>query len=149
MKHLIRLRKMVNLAIKLEWITNDPFKNYKFKYQKVDKDFLTERELLILEKKVFQIGRLNMVKDLFVFCCYTGLAYVDVMNITPDHIIIGIDGENWIKTFRQKTLIPVNTPILPKSQFILERYADDPRVHANLKLESINYGKSTIVSTYD
>ena len=134
MKHLIRLRKMTNLAIKLEWMANDPFKNYKFKYQKVDKDFLTEKELQNLEKKVFAVDRLNMVKDLFVFCCYTGLAYVDVMNLTTDHIITGIDGENWVKTFRQKTLVPVNTPILPKAQQILEKYFDDPRANANGKL---------------
>ena len=134
MKHLIRLRKMTNLAIRLEWTFIDPFKNYKFKYEKVDKDFLTEKELLVMEEKIFTIERLNMVKDLFVFCCYTGLAYVDVMNLTIDHIIIGIDGENWIKTFRQKTRIPVNNPILPKAQLIIGKYNDDPRAHACGKL---------------
>ena len=134
MKHLIRLRKLTNLAIKLEWIKNDPFKNYKFKYQKIEKDFLTEKELQKLEKKSFVVDRLNMVKDLFVFCCYTGLAYVDVMNLTSDHIITGIDNGRWIKTFRQKTLTPVNTPLLPKAQSILQKYADDPRAIANRKL---------------
>ncbi|WP_374165336.1 site-specific integrase [Arcticibacter sp. MXS-1] len=134
MKHLIRLRKLTNLAIKLEWIKNDPFKNYKFKYQKIEKDFLTEKELQKLEKKSFMVDRLNMVKDLFVFCCYTGLAYVDVMNLTSDHIITGIDNGRWIKTFRQKTLTPVNTPLLPKAQSILQKYADDPRAIANRKL---------------
>ncbi|WP_374163845.1 site-specific integrase [Arcticibacter sp. MXS-1] len=134
MKHLIRLRKLTNLAIKLEWIKNDPFKNYKFKYQKIEKDFLTEKELQKLEKKSFMVDRLNMVKDLFVFCCYTGLAYVDVMNLTSDHIITGIDNGRWIKTFRQKTLTPVNTPLLPKAQAILQKYADDPRATANKRL---------------
>lgn len=134
MKHLIRLRKLTSLAIKLEWIKNDPFKNYKFKYQKIEKDFLTEKELQKLEKKSFMVDRLNLVKDLFVFCCYTGLAYVDVMNLTSDHIITGIDNGRWIKTFRQKTLTPVNTPLLPKAQSILQKYADDPRAIANRKL---------------
>jgi site-specific recombinase XerD len=134
MKHLIRLRKMINLAIRLEWITKDSFKNYKFKYEKIDKDFLTGRELLVLENKTFVIERLNMVKDLFVFCCYTGLAYVDVMNLSLDHIIVGIDDEKWIKTFRQKTRIPVNNPILPNAQIILDKYSDDPRAHACGKL---------------
>jgi integrase len=118
----------------MEWIKNDPFKNYKFKYQKIEKDFLTEKELQKLEKKSFMVARLNMVKDLFVFCCYTGLAYVDVMNLTSDHIITGIDNGRWIKTFRQKTLTPVNTPLLPKAQAILQKYADDPRAIASQRL---------------
>lgn len=125
---------MTNIATKLEWMANDPFKNYKFKYQKADKNFLTEKELQKLEWKVFAVNRLNLVKDLFVFYGYTGLAYVDVMNLNIDHIITGIDDEKWIKTFRQKALIPVNTPILPKAQRILEKYFDDPCANANGKL---------------
>ncbi len=127
MKHLIRLRKMTNLALKLEWIISDPFKNYKFKYQKVDKDFLTENELASLEKKIFAVERLNYVRDLFVFSCYTGLAYVDVSNLRENQIIIGLDNELWIKIFRQKTQIPVNVPLLPRAHVILKQYKTDPR----------------------
>jgi site-specific recombinase XerD len=134
MKHLIRVRKMTNLAIKLEWMANDPFKNYKIRHQKVEKDFLTQFELDKLEKKSFDIERLTIVKDLFVFCCYTGLAYVDVMKLTTDHIVTGIDGEDWIKTVRQKTNIPVNTPILTQAKRIMEKYFNHYR---SAKLDTI------------
>jgi integrase len=127
MKHLIRLRKMTNLAIKLEWVVNDPFKNYKIRHEKVEKDFLTKAELGRIENKHFKIERLELVKDLFVFCCYTGLAYVDVMQLTMDNIVEGLDGEDWIKTHRQKNNIPVNTPILPKAKLILKKYLNHPR----------------------
>lgn len=122
MKHLLRLRKMTNLAMKLDWITNDPFKSYKFKFDRVEKDFLNEYELEALEKKVFELERLTIVKDVFLFCCYTGLAYVDVLNLQTGNIVIGIDGENWIKTTRQKTKIAVNTPLLPKAKRLIVKY---------------------------
>ncbi|HZY39618.1 MAG TPA: site-specific integrase [Mucilaginibacter sp.] len=122
MKHLLRLRKMTTLAIKLEWINNDPFKNYKFKFERIEKDFLNEYELGALEKKKFELERLTIVKDVFLFCCYTGLAYVDVLNLQTENIVIGIDGEDWIKTCRQKTKIAVNTPLLPKAKRLIVKY---------------------------
>ncbi len=134
MKHLIRLRKMTNLALRLEWITSDPFKNYKIRHQKVEKDYLTQFELEKMEKKSFDIERLAIVRDLFVFCCYTGLAYVDVMKLTANHIVRGIDGEDWIKILRQKTNIPVNTPILPQAKQIIEKYQDHYR---SAKLDTV------------
>ncbi len=122
MKHIIRLKKMVNLAMNLQWIDNDPFAAYKLKIQKVNREQLSEKELADMEKKVFTIERLDMVRDLFVFCCYTGLSYVDVINLTPGHIIAGTDGEKWIRTCREKTMIPVNVPLLPQALKILDKY---------------------------
>jgi site-specific recombinase XerD len=127
MKHLIRLRKMTSLAIRLEWMANDPFKNFKIRHQKVEKEFLTQTELNKIHKKEFKIERLEIVRDVFVFCCYTGLAYVDVLNLTHDKIVEGIDGEEWIKTVRQKTNIPVNTPILSVAQQIMAKYINHYR----------------------
>jgi site-specific recombinase XerD len=92
------------------------------KFVKVDKEFLTAQELQSIEDKDFTIERIAMVRDLFVFCCYTGLAYIDVMHLTPDHVIKGIDDKDWIKTSRQKTNVPVNVPILPKGLNILDKY---------------------------
>ncbi|GAA4919821.1 site-specific integrase [Mucilaginibacter defluvii] len=134
MKHLIRLRKMTSLALRLDWINNDPFKNYKMKHERVDKDFLTSRELQLIEEKEFTIERLQIVKDIFVFCCYTGLAYVDVANLTESNVVNGIDGEEWIKTLRQKTTIPVNTPLLGVAKTIICKY----RTHYRLtKLDRV------------
>lgn len=69
---------MVNLTISLSWLDKDPFKGFKMKKKKVEKEFLNEWELDSIEKKTFDIDRLAIVRDMFVFCCYTGLAYVDM-----------------------------------------------------------------------
>jgi integrase len=134
MTHLVRLKKMINLAVNLEWIVKSPFKNYKIKIQHEERAYLSQAELLKMEKKKFDLYRLEYVRDVFVFCCYTGLAYVDAMGLTPQHLIIGIDGETWIKTKRQKTGTSVNTPLLPKAIEILAKYKDDERATAFNKL---------------
>lgn len=127
MKHMERLRKMVTLSTKLGWLSADPFIQYKLKFTKVDKDFLSEEELAILENKELQIPRLQAVRDLFVFSCYTGLAYTDAMHLTPANIIIGIDKEYWLITQRQKTSTDVKVPLLPQALMIIERYRNHPR----------------------
>jgi len=125
MKHLIRLRKMTSLAMRLDWLKNNPFKNYKIRQQKVETDFLTKIELGLIEKKNLANEKLYKVQDIFVFCCYTGLAYIDVMNLNEENIIKGVDGEDWIKISRRKTNTSVNTPLLPKAKQILFKYCDD------------------------
>lgn len=127
MKHLIRLRKMTTLALKLTWISRDPFMNYKFRYKKVETAFLNQKELNAIQGKDFAVERLNIVRDLFVFSCYTGLSYVDLMNLKESNITAGEDGAQWIKLFRQKSNEPTNIPILPVAQQILERYLRSDR----------------------
>jgi integrase len=127
MKHIIRLKKMVNLAQNLRWIDNDPFATYKLKMQKVNREQLSEVELKAIESKNLSIERLDMVRDMFVFSCYTGLSYVDMINLTPQHIIAGSDGDRWIRTCREKTLIPVNVPLLPQALNILDKYEGNIR----------------------
>jgi integrase len=134
MTHLIRLKKMINLAINMDWMVKSPFKLYKIKVQHEERAYLTAAELLKMEEKVFDLYRLTYVRDIFVFCCYTGLAYVDAMNLTPEHLVVGIDNEIWIKTSRQKTRIAVNTPVLPRANAILLKYRDDPRSLAHNKI---------------
>ena len=127
MKHIIRVKKMVHLAIRLEWISKDPFANYRLKILKVNREHLSEKELKTMENKVFDIDRIDMIRDLFVFCSYTGLTYVDVINLKHDNIVEATDGEMWVRTCRQKTNIPVNTPLLPKAVEILKKYKDNQR----------------------
>ncbi len=131
MKHLIRLKKMVHLAVRLEWISKDPFINYQLKILRVTRDHLSPKELATMESKEFTIERIDMVRDLFVFCCYTGLAYVDVIQLTPDNIVEAADGEFWVRTFRQKTETPVNTPLLPKAVEIIKKYKGNIRAEAS------------------
>lgn len=127
MKHLEGFRKMVTMAVKMEWVSRDPFDKYQLKFHRVDRGFLDAEELETLENRDFKIVRLQWVRDLFVFSCYTGLAYIDAMNLTPSNITIGIDGEYWLSTCRQKTDQPVRVPILPKAWEIIEKYKTHPR----------------------
>ncbi len=131
MKHLERLRKVTTMAIKLEWLEKDPFEKFKFSFNKVDRGYLTDQELEIVKTKNFKIPRLQFVKDLFVFSCYTGLSYIDVHKLTTENIVLGIDGEHWIQTIRQKTEMIVNIPILPVAWGIINKYKDHPRAVNN------------------
>ena len=144
MKHMERLRKMVTLAAKMEWIPKDPFQRYSLKFQKVDKTFLIPSELTLVEHTDLPVQKLYLARDLFVFSCYTGLAYVDLVNLHPSHICIGMDGGYWIKTSRKKTETSVNVPLLPQAKSILEKYKNDPRaavrnrVFPNLSNQKMN-----------
>jgi len=122
MKHLERLRNMVNLDVRLEWSEKDPFVNYKKHYKKSERSFLTQRELRLIEETTFLGRGYERVKDTFLFSCYTGLAYGDVKTLDIDHMRFGIDGNLWIHTKREKTDEMVKVPSLPKAKSILDKY---------------------------
>lgn len=126
MKHIQRLRKMITLSYHLEWIDKDPFRRWKPTFEKTNRQFLSDSELSNLETYDFISGRLERVRDLFVFSCYTGIAYVDIMKLTKDNLLPGIDGSNWIITKRQKTNTLVKVPLLEKAQFIIGKYENHP-----------------------
>lgn len=134
MKHLERFCKMVNLAVRLEWLDRNPFQAYQLKFDKVEREYLTKDELARIENKHFNIVRLQVVKDLFVFSCYTGLAYIDVYNLTPANLIEKSKGNLWIMTNRQKTNEPVKVPLLPKALAIIEKYKGHPQALAEGKV---------------
>jgi integrase len=127
LKHIERLRKMINLAIRNEWLERDPFAKFQARFIRNDREFLTREDLEAIEAKETKILRLQWAKDLFVFSCYTGLAYCDVMSLTPSNISIGIDGDYWIMTSRKKTNQPVRVPLLPKALELVEKYKNHPR----------------------
>lgn len=131
MKHIERLRKIISLGHRIEWIDKDPFIQYKAKYDKVERGFLTKFELQCLEEKEFDTDRLQVVKDLFVFSCYTGLSYIDMMMLTKLNLVRGMDGEYWINTIRQKTSTTVKIPILEKAAKLLFKYRKHPRALEN------------------
>lgn len=127
MKHLERFRKMINMAVKMEWIEKDPFSRYQLRFFKNSREFLTSEELIKIEEKSLSFDRLDYVRDLFVFSCYTGLAYIDAMGLRPENVGVGIDGEMWISCYRQKTSQPVRIPLLPKALEYVEKYKSHPR----------------------
>lgn len=126
MKHLQRLRKMVTLAFHMEWLDKDPFIRWKPTWEKKEREFLSENELSNLETYNFPIERLERVRDLFVFSCYTGISYADIITLNEFNISKGIDGNDWIISKRQKTKTPIKVPILDKAQELIDKYKDHP-----------------------
>jgi len=124
MKHLERFKKMLNLSIKLEWLAKNPFDNFQFRFEKNERQYLSKRELQLVESTEFTNSSLQKVKDVFIFSCYTGLSYIDLKELTIHQIIKGIDGSNWIYTKREKTDETVKVPLLPQAQNIMDQYAD-------------------------
>ena len=127
-KYLSHLIKMINIALDNEWIDKNPFRKFKMKNKEVVKEFLTETELGILFQKEIKFKRLAQVRDIFAFCCLTGLAFVDVEKLTPDDLHIGIDGKLWIHIRRQKTNTASHIPLLPHALTIIEKYKNHPLV---------------------
>ncbi|WP_317164080.1 site-specific integrase [Algibacter sp. L1A34] len=124
MKHLERFKKMINLAVKLEWMLKNPFKKFQLHYDKYDRAYLTERELELLECTHYGNERLERVKDCFIFSCYTGLSYIDVKELTVNQIVRGIDNNHWIFTKREKTNETVEIPVLPQAMTIINKYKE-------------------------
>src|SRR5690606_7001326 len=128
MKYLANFKKIVLICVKKGWLVRDPFYAYKMSKREVDRQALTSTELTRISLKEFGTERLAQVRDIFVFCCYTGLAYVDVYKLKRSEIIEGIDGGNWITIKRQKTDSPSRIPLLPPALAILKKYEDHPQV---------------------
>jgi site-specific recombinase XerD len=133
-KHIKRLRKMINMAIALEWLNKDPFIKFKAKLEKREREFLTQIELEFIENYESKINRLDLVKDLFLFSSYTGIAYVDIMELTNENILKGIDGNLWIETTRVKTNTAVRLPLLEVPEMIISKYKTDIRAQSIDKL---------------
>lgn len=117
--------------MKNEWIDKNPFAHFQLKFERKERDFLTELELATLETQDLENPMLQKVRDLFVFSCYTGLAYVDLMALQPANIISSVDGMKWIKTTRTKSDVSVNVPLLSPALVILEKYShyQEPSQH--------------------
>lgn len=128
MRYIRNVKKIINDSVRNEWLTRNPFDGFKCSLKKVDRDILSMEEINLIQQKDFRIPRLAQVKDLFIFSCYTGLAYVDVMKLTPLNLAIGIDGESWLMTHRQKTEESVKIPLLPEAIEIIKKYKKHPDV---------------------
>ena len=126
MKYLANFKKIVLICVKNGWLQKDPFFSYKFRKKDVVREYLSENELKTMQEKPFASERLERVRDIFLFCCYTGLAYADVKKLERSEIQIGVDGKKWIFTFRQKTDTPSRIPILPVSLALIEKYSSHP-----------------------
>ncbi len=133
-KMLKNLKKVVRDCVDKDWLDKDPFYRYKVKHTDPTIPHLSADELKALEEKEITIERLAAVRDIFLFSCYTGFAYVDVANLTTDHIKIGVDGKKWLIKSRQKTGISEIVPIFPPALRILKRYEGNFKLTNSKKL---------------
>lgn len=128
MKHMERLKKMMNWAVRNEWIEKNPFLNYKLNFKHREREYLTENDLFLMEKANLANPMLQQVKDLFVFCCYTGLTYIDLIKLKRNQIVIQNHGSKWIKTTREKSSVAFMVPLLKPAIEILDKFGADPGV---------------------
>lgn len=125
-KYIANFKKIIRIALANDWISKDPFLNWKAKLKRVDREFLTQEEIEMIIALEIKMPRLDYVRDIFIFSCFTGLAYIDCKNLTKDNLVIGADGEKWIRTTRKKTETRSSIPILSIANTIIEKYENDP-----------------------
>ena len=127
MKYIACVKKMVIRALRSGWLQHDPFMGFNLALREVEREALTAEELERMAAKLFVTDRLTQVRDIFLFSCYTGLAYSDAQKLRRSEISTGIDGGKWIFTRRQKTDTASRIPILPMAEAILLKYAVHPQ----------------------
>ncbi len=120
------LKKITNLARANDWMAKNPFLGIRFHEKAVVREFLTMDELQTIYRKEFPLERLTLVRDVFIFAAFTGLAFIDVQQLAPEHIVRDNNGNLWIRKPRQKTKNMCNIPLLDIPQEILRKYADHP-----------------------
>ena len=125
-KYLRNISSMINHAITVGLVANNPFSIYDGKLKDIDTTFLTLEELRTIENKVFSNRRLDVTRDIFLFSCYTSYAPVDVMNLRQGNFSLDNDLDSWIQTKRQKTGVKTNVLVIPPLQRIIDKYKDDP-----------------------
>lgn len=117
-----KFRHIIELALNREWIYKNPFSEYKLRWQKTDRGYLTQSEIESLIHCECEDSRLEQTRDVFIFCCFTGLAYTDIKHLTYGHIQSSVDGNLWLRGKRKKTDIEYNIPLLNIPKTILEKY---------------------------
>lgn len=120
------LKKITNLSLANEWISKDPFMGIKFHEKEVNREFLTWDELQTVINKKFELPRIELVRDIFIFCAFSGLSFIDVKQLTSEHIVKDINGNYWIRKARQKTKNMCNIPLLEVPLSIIEKYKGHP-----------------------
>ena len=122
MKTVQKFRTVYQVAIDNGWANKNPFASFKFYYEHAERGYLTMDELTTMMQKTMPSRRLEQIRDVFVFSCFTGLAYCDAQALTAEHIINGPNNRPWIRTHRKKTSTPVDVPLLDVPLQILAKY---------------------------
>jgi len=123
-KHIERLRKIIKIALAEGFLERDPFLLYQPVKVNNEIVYLDHNELIIFEKYRFRQDRLQNVADMFVFCCYSGLAFEEMSTLQKHHIVEGFDGRKWIHIYRKKTKKNLTIPLLRRAEIVLKKYED-------------------------
>jgi site-specific recombinase XerD len=121
-KHLKNLKTYIKYAVSKGWLLKSPFNDFRITYKPKEKPYLSMNELLQLERHEFNVPKLELVKDLFLFQCYTGLSFSDLMELKGINLTTGIDRNYWIIKNRLKTDVRSAIPLLPKALIILNKH---------------------------
>jgi site-specific recombinase XerD len=137
-KYIKNLKKIMNMSVGLDWIPNNPLNQFKCSYTSPEREILNQDELNLIMNKNFNTDRMNEVRDVFIFCCYTGFAYTDIYHFERNAITIGLDGEYWLSTCRQKTGTKESVPLLPIPLEIIQKYKQHDYCVKHNKLLPVN-----------
>lgn len=118
------LRAMVFRAIDNEWLVKDPFRRYEYKEEETTREFLSKEEIHLLMETPITRKKMSMVRDLFLFCCFTGLAFIDLYNLKEENIKEFFDEGEWIVIHRQKTGTEADIKLLDYPKQIMENTVD-------------------------
>jgi site-specific recombinase XerD len=124
-KTLQYLKKIIIVAFNDGIIRSNPYGNFKIKMERIERGYLDQSELDIIMEKYIPIKRIENVRDIFIFCCYTGLSYIDVQALKSDSIRKAFDGNLWIMIKRHKTDVPVNVRLLDVPKNIIAKYSGE------------------------
>jgi len=128
------LKKVLNTAISMNYLSRNPYESFKVVRNETNRDFLTLQEVRQIQGKKISVYRLELVRDIFVFACYTGLSYSDIAKLNSSHVQIGNDGNDWIIIDRTKTESRCRIPILPVAKEVLRKYENHPIVQSSDRL---------------
>jgi integrase len=125
-KHYQRFTRVIHKAMHKGYIEKYPFENYKIKLPRKKIQYLTQDEIDRIDQTDFKVERLNVIRDIYIFSIYTGLAYAECESLTPENVTVGMDGELWLSIHRKKTKKDYQVPLLPRALEILEKYKNHP-----------------------
>ncbi len=138
MTYVKTLKQVINRAINEGWTNHNPCGNFKFSYVQPEREYLEKHEIEKIYNKVITVPRLEEVRDVFIFCCFTGYAYETTYNLTPENVFKGLDGKMWVSKDRAKTGTEETVPLMPIPLAILGKYKNHPYCVANNKLLPVN-----------
>ena len=138
-KAIQRFRRVIKYAISEDYLDKDPFMLYKAKRLKKEVVYLSPKQLKKLEETNFSVARIQQIKDMFVFCCYTGLAFKEMTNLKKQDIIVDFDEQLWIRIKRSKTDRSYKVPLLPKALEIMKKYEEDNNDYVFPRMSNVKF----------